>query len=448
MIAKRLGAPSRSRGKGASGWALLLSLAALPGTSVAQEPTVSAMLESHSGALTSQATPITKLLEEAERNNPTIDAARRAWRAATQEPSQMSTLPDPMVTVQQLNVGSPRPFAGYSNSDFAYVGIGISQDLPYPGKLRLRGEIAGRDAAASAQQVETVRRSVAQQLKTAYFRLSSAEQMLAILDRDRRLLEQMEQTAESHYRAGQGTQQDVLKAQLERTKLLRDVALERQEQQSLEASLKQILNRPPDSPEITTVTLAETPLRFTSDELLERLRSGDPELGMSQEDVRRQSLQVELARKDFYPDFNVQYAWQHTAEQFRDYHMFSLGVKIPIYRSRRQRPELAQATEELHRSRREYEARVQQAYFDVRDQFIAADTGAQILKIYREGLIPQAMATFRAGLSAYQSNREDFETLLASFLDVLKFDQEYWRILADHEVALARIEQLTGVTLR
>src|SRR5215472_3799204 len=71
--------------------------------------------------------PLAKLMEEAERNNPQILAARHAWRAATQVPSQVSTLPDPQFTVQQLAVGSPRPFAGFSNSDFAYIGFGVSQ---------------------------------------------------------------------------------------------------------------------------------------------------------------------------------------------------------------------------------------------------------------------------------------------------------------------------------
>ena len=190
--------------------------------------------------------------------------------------------------------------------------------------------------------------------------------------------------------------------------------------------------------------LTETPLNYTVDELLAAARDQNPEVRAQEEMVRHQSLQVELARKDFYPDFNVQYMWQHTAEQFRDYYMLSFGVRIPIYRSRKQRPELAQAAEELNRSRREYEAQVQQSYFDTRDQYIQADTAARVLKMYREGLIPQAASTFKAGLAAYEANRQDFETLVNSFLDVLQLDEEYWRTLLDHEMAVARLEQITG----
>lgn len=180
--------------------------------------------------------------------------------------------------------------------------------------------------------------------------------------------------------------------------------------------------------------------------MLSVVRTGNPEVASRQETVRSASVGVELAHKDFYPDFNLQYVWQHTAAPFRDYYMVTLGVKLPIWRSRRQRPELAEAAEELNQSRRQYEAQVQQTYFSVRDQYLAADADSKILKIYREGLIPQATATFQAGMAAYQTGQEDFQTLLDSFLDVLNLDTEYWRTLSHHETALAQLERLTGIS--
>lgn len=394
-----------------------------------------------------EATSLSKLVEEAQRNNPQILAARHGWMAATQTPSQVSTLPDPQISLQHLSVGSPRPFAGYTNSDFAYIGLGISQDLPFPGKLRLRGEIADRDAAAARDQMEVTRRSVSEQVKATYFRLSYIQETLGILERDGKLLEQIERIAEARYRLGQGTQQEVLKAQLQRTRLLGQIAVHHQEMWSLQARLKQAVDRPPDSPDIATERLTETALRYTSDDLLERVRTLNPSVEMQQEAIKREGLRVELAREDFYPDFNLQYMWQQTGPGFRDYYMLTFSAKIPIHRLHKQQPELTQAVEELNRSRREYEGQVQQRYFDVRDQFLAAQTSSQLLKIYHDGMIPQAAATFQSGLAAYQANREDFETLLNSFLDVLNLDMEYWRTLSDHETALARLEALTGISL-
>ncbi len=392
-------------------------------------------------------TSLAAVIDEAERNNPQILAAKHAWRAATQVPSQVSTPPDPQFTVQQFSVGSPRPFAGYTNSSFAYIGFGASQDIPYPGKLRLRGEAARTDADVERDRFEATRRDVINQLKAAYFQLAYELQELALLDRDARLLDQVAQIAEAHYRVGQGNQQDILKAQLEKTKLLRDTEMHHQEHLSLQARLKQLLNRNSSQPDIVPETLTETTVHTTVDELLETIRTHNPEIEGQQQMVRSKSLQLEIARKDFYPDFNLQYMWQHTSEKFPDYYTLSVGVRIPIYHSRKQWPEVSQATEELNHSRRDYEAQVQQAYFDVRDQFLRAETAARILNIYRAGLIPQAANTFRAGLAAYESNREDFETLLNSYLDVLRLDEEYWRSLLDHEMALARLEQVSGIDL-
>src|SRR5689334_16455304 len=125
------------------------------------------------------------LLAEAERNNPQIEAARREWDASKQVPSQASTRPDPEFVLQHLSVGSPRPFAGYTNSDFAYIGLGISQDLPYPGKLRLRGEIAKKDAEVSGEKYESVRRAVLAAAKQAYFQLGYLAEKTKILDENR-----------------------------------------------------------------------------------------------------------------------------------------------------------------------------------------------------------------------------------------------------------------------
>ncbi|MEO8051905.1 MAG: TolC family protein [Acidobacteriota bacterium] len=391
--------------------------------------------------------PLSALLEEATRNNPDILAARRGWQAATQVPSQVSTPPDPQVTVQQFSVGSPRPFAGFSNSNFAYIGFGISQDLPYPGKLKLKGEVAQQDAVISREKLEAVRRTLIQRVKETYFQIAYAQQTLEVLDRNGQLLEQIERIAEARYRIGQGSQQDVLKSQLERTKLLREIAHNHELMNTQQALLRKLLNRPPDTPDVLTEPLVETPLRYKSDELLAKVRTENPEVAGQEEMVKRQSLQVEIARKDRYPDFNVQYMWQHTAEQFRDYYMLSFSARIPIYRRRKLNPEMNQAVEEVNRSRREYESQVQTAYFDVRNQYIAAETDSQVLKIYREGLIPQALATYQAGLASYQTGSLDFESLFSAFLDVLNFDGEYWKTLTEHETALARIEKITGVPL-
>jgi cobalt-zinc-cadmium efflux system outer membrane protein len=389
------------------------------------------------------------LLQEAEQNNPQIQAARQGWQASKQVPTQVSTLPDPQFNLQQVNVGSPRPFAGYTNSDFAYIGLGVSQDLPYPGKLRLKGEIAKREADVSQQQYESVRRTVLADVKAVYFQLGYLSKTLGILESDGLLLQQVEKAADARYRSGMGNQQDLLQAQLERTKLLREITMHHLEVAKLQAQLKELLNRSQSSSDIEPADLSETALAYTYEELLAATKAQNPQIAGAEKMVERQKLQVDLAHKNFYPDFNLQYMWQRTdPTQFRAYYMLSVGVRVPIYRSRKQRPELAQAEAELSRSHSELEGQSQQIASELRVQYDTAQKTADLLKIDKEGLLPEARAEFQAGVAAYQNNRQDFQALLASFLDVLHLDEEYWHNIAERETALARLEELTGLSLR
>jgi outer membrane protein, heavy metal efflux system len=398
----------------------------------------------HSDAVAS----LPDLLTEAERNNSLIEGARQGWQAAKQIPSQVSTLPDPQFTLQQVNVGSPRPFAGYTNSDFAYIGVGVTQDIPYPGKLRLKGEMAKRDADVTQQQYESVRRTVLAAVKSVYFQLAYLSKTLAILESDGQLLEQVEKAADARYRSGIGTQQDLLEAQLEQTKLLREITMHHLEVAKAQAQIKQLLNRSQSSVDIEPSDLPETPLPYTFGELLAATKAQNPDISGAQQMVEKQKLQVDLAHKDFYPDFNIQYMWQRTdPTQFRAYYMLSVGVQVPIYRSRKQRPELAEAEADLSRSHSEAESQTQQVAFELRTQFDTAEKTAELLKIYRDGLLPQTRIEFQSGLAAYQNNRQDFQGLLASFLDVLHLDEEYWQSIADRETALAHLEELTGLSL-
>ena len=160
--------------------------------------------------------------------------------------------------------------------------------------------------------------------------------------------------------------------------------------------------------------------------------------------TRQQETQVELARRNFRPDFNVQYAYQHTNGDTRDYYMATFGIRLP--NRGRQKAELAEAQQNQERARRELDAESQRVLSEVQQQYVRAKTSEERLKIYSDGLVPQSDATFRSALSSYQSNRQDFEGLLSSS-DVLNLDLEYRNELVEHESALAELERLTGVSL-
>src|ERR1700687_3704222 len=390
-------------------------------------------------------TSLPELVREAEQKNPQIAAAYHGAKAARNVPRQVSAFPETQVSVQQLSVGSPRPFAGYSNSEFAYIGFGASQDIPFPGKRDLRSRVAEHEAESMEAQTDSVRNSVVGNLKMAYFRLAYIQQTLGVLEKSDQLLNQVQEATEARYRVGQGNQQDVLKAQLQHTKILQEIAHHHQEEGLLEAQIKRFLGRPQESADIVAETLRLRSLPYTATEVLQRAREQNPDVRSKQASIRQQDTQVELAHKEFRPDFNVGYTYEHTASQFRDYYMASFSVRLP--NRGRQRAALAEAEQNQERTRQELDAESQRLLSEVQQHYIRATTSEERLKIYSDGLVPQSEATFQSALSAYQLNRQDFESLLSGFLDVLNLDLEYRNELVEHESALAELERLAGVDL-
>ena len=391
-------------------------------------------------------TPLSQLLAEAEANNPQVSAADHEVRAARQIVPQVTALPDPKVTYQQFSVGSPKPFAGYTNSDFAYIGIGASQELPYPGKLGLRGKVAERDADAKRAEVDVTKTSIADSIKADYIQLAYLKQTLGILQQHEAVLDQLIQDVTAHYRVGQGMQQDVLQAQVERTQIVREITMHHQQMGQLQAHLKGLLSRAQDTPDIVTEDLTESPLRQASADLLAMVRQNNPQILVDASSIQKQDAQVASAKRETKPDFELGYMYENTDRKYRDYYIFSFDVRLP--RKKRVNAEIAEAQEQLLASQRTLDAHLQQQLAQVQQDYVQATSDEELLKEYREGLIPQSDATYRAALSAYGSNREEFVHVVTYFAAVLSLKLENAQTLEDHEAALAHLESLTGATLR
>ncbi|NYF90017.1 TolC family protein [Tunturiibacter empetritectus] len=396
--------------------------------------------------MASTPTSLSQLLAEAGANNPQISAADHGARAARQVAPQMTTLPDPKLTYQQLSVGSPKPFAGYTNSDFAYIGVGASQELPYPGKLQARGAVAERDADTKVAEVEVTKTNIADSVKADYLQLAYLQQTLGILRQNEAVLDQLIQDATAHYQVGQGMQQDVLQAQMNRTKIVKEITMHHQQMGQIQAHLKGLLNRDQGSPDIATEDLVETPLNRSSDELLAMVKQNNPQIQVDASSIRKQDAQLASAKREGKPDFEVGYIYQNTDRKYRDYYMFTFDVRFP--RKTRVNAEIAEATEKRSESQQTLNAHLQQQLAEVKGGYVKATSDAELLKEYREGLIPQSDAAYRATLNAYAFNREQFIHVLSYFTDLLSLRLEYAQTLVDHEAALAHLESLTGATLR
>jgi outer membrane protein, heavy metal efflux system len=390
-------------------------------------------------------TSLQLLIAEARQNNAAIKAAERAIQTSEYMPKQASALPDTEVMVQSLTVGSPRPFAGYSNSDFAYIGFGASQELPYPGKRALRGNVAQHDIAISRAQKGAITWEVLTRLKLAYFQLAASQQLVAVLENNRQLANEIEQAAEIRYRVGQGTQQDVLRAQLERTKLLNDLFMQRRESVRAQVVLKALLNRSPESSDIVPEPLSARRISEPA-ALFSKLRQNNPELQVSAEQVSQSQVAAALAKREQKADFGVQYMWQHTADTFRDYYMGTFTIKLPN-RSRVGAAE-AESRAKVTQAEAEKESRLNQMESDLGEQLAIVQTSNEQLTVYEQGLIPQSESALNAGLAGYRAGKQEYQGLLGSYNDTLRLAMDRERTLAEHEGAIAQIERLIGEELK
>lgn len=391
-------------------------------------------------------TPLAELLTAAKQNNSQITAADYAWQAAKQVPRQVSTLPDPTFTYQMFSVGSPKPFAGYTNSNFSYVGIGASQELPYPGKLHLRGEVAKREADVMSVEVGATTASVADAVKGDYIQIAYLQGTLGVLRQNEHVLEQLIQDATAHYKVGQGSQADVLQAQVERTKIVREITSENEQVGDAEAHLKGLLHRDQDSPDIVPEELTENPLRYASAELLKMVWKNNPQIQVDSSTVNRQDAALASAKREGKPDFCLAYMYQQNDRKYRDYYMFTVNLRLP--RRGRVHAEVAEAAEKLAESKVTLDAHLQQQLAQVKRGYVTVTSDEQLLTEYREGLIPQSDAAYRSTLNSYASNRDVLTHVLLYFVNVLDMKLSQAQVLADHETALAHLETLTGATLR
>lgn len=384
------------------------------------------------------------LVDEALSHCPVVLSARSHWQAQTKVPIQAATLPDPEVSLQHFTVGSPQPFSGYESSDFYYTGFGVSQDVPGPGKLRLQRSEAEKDAEFAKHRYEAAEREVEEKVKEIYFELFYHRETLTILDRNQDELQQIQQIAETRYRVGQGLQQDLIKAQLQTTEILKEHAMHHQEEDQEQLELKQLLGRDPDSRNIEIADIEVTHLQLDSSQLAELAGSGSPDLAADRAMEARSAEALKLAHQGYWPDFTVGYSYEKTGSGFRDYYMLNLGAKVPLYFWRKQTPAIEQAALEAESAREQTQATQLQVSSDAESSLVAMRTAERIMSIYRDGLIPQAESSQASAMAAYRVGKVDFQTLLSSVLDLQNLRQEYYRSLADHEIAIAKLQQVIG----
>ncbi len=396
--------------------------------------------------LPSDSSPVTlaELVTEAERVHPAIKAEARMVESKQARVPQAKALPDPTVTVGWM--GNITPFTVQRLDPSSYRGIAAMQDFPYPGKLALRGQIAQKDVEAEKWNLEAARRQVRAEVKSAYYELWSVDQAIAITQKNKDLLQKLARIAEEKYKVGKGLQQDVLRAQLEVSRVLQTLTILNQRQRSLVARLNTLLLRPPDSPLGPLAGVEKSPLNYSLEELIEKGVENSPDIRRQEQLIEQSHYAVNLARKEYYPDFRVGYDYWQRPDQM-DMHGFNFTINIPIFYKKKQREGVNEANLAHESAKQSRDAIRTELLFEVKDQFLRARASEELLTLYTRALVPQSSLALESSLAAYQTGTLDFESLISNFTSVLEYETSYYEELAKYQTALVSLEQITGVEL-
>ncbi len=386
--------------------------------------------------------------EKVVRDNP--DLAQMLSRAKAMEaiPSQEGTLPDPVISFNAMSL----PADSFSTRpvDMTQLGIGLSQAIPFPGKLALREQAATYEAVAATYTADELRLRLLSDVKTLWWLVFYLDRALDIIDNNYNLLKQFVEIARTKYEVGEGLQQDVLLAQLELSRLLdRKISLTGLRKSTL-AKLNALLDQPANIVlQLPATVDLQLPALKQENQLYQQAEKARPLLESERQGINAAQSRLNLAKKDRLPDFNVQAAYGARANMpdgTRRSDLLSLGVSmnVPIFADRKQAKAIDQRSSELMQEKyalkdqwNTVRAQISQAYSDyqrAKAQFILFDTG----------IVPQARQTVASMLAGYQVSKVDSLNLIRSQITLFEYETQYWKAFTEARQALAQTAQAVG----
>ncbi len=383
------------------------------------------------------------LLTELLHNNPELQAARKRWEAMQKRPSQERALPDPAVRLGWSSAGMPFPGGGLGTEPTANIGIEIAQMFPFPGKRGLRGGMAHQEAVTESFMFQGTELNLVSRLKAAFYELQFLYDAVDVLTRNKSLLERLAKVAEIRYSAGEAMQQDLIKSQIEIAVLeTRLVEFERRRQSAI-AEINALLNREPGADLGQPQPPGDVPALPALESLQALALETSPMLRAGRSTVDSRQLGLELARREYYPDFEVMGGYFNQGSM-KDMWEFRVQVNLPVFFGRKQRLGVEEAGARLSEAQKTYRSREQMLAFKIKDQYLDAEKSRRLMDLYSKLIVPQATLALESSLSSYGTGKVDFLSVLSNFTAILENEMNYYENRAQYLRALATLQELAG----
>jgi cobalt-zinc-cadmium efflux system outer membrane protein len=384
------------------------------------------------------------LVQELLKSNPELQAARKRFEAALTRPAQESALPDPRVTAGWISNGWPYPGAGLGVEATSNIGIQVAQEIPFPGKRALKGGIAQKEADSEAQSVRATELRLVAQLKEGYYELLFINEAVELIHRNQETLQQLAKVADVRYSAGKATQQDIVKAGIEVAILDNRLIAFEQKKSSLSAEINALINRPPDAGLGRPEAVSTLPSLEPFESMRARALEASPLLRGQRAVIDGRQLNVQSARKAYYPDFDVMSGYYNQGAM-KPMWEFKVQFNIPLYFGKKQRYGLEEAGANLAEAQRTYRSDQQMLLFRLRDRYVAAEAALKLMDLYSRQVVPQSEFALQTSLASYEAGSVDFLTVLSNFATIRDYQMNYYEQRAEYLKALSGLEELTGI---
>lgn len=384
-------------------------------------------------------------ISEALAAHPEIKRLAAQHKAAQEASRAAGALDDPMLTFGFFNL--PVNTFSFRQEDMTMKTVEISQKFPFPGKRRLRTEVAAAQAQTEALALLDKMNEIRGQVIQAYWGLSLAQAAEALTLQKKQFWEQVVKVAETRYATGQGLQTDVLQAQLELSNYLDRLLQWQQQQESWRATLNTLRDRPVTAPVPPAAILAPQTTAPATEEMLARLASR-PQMQALQAQIQKQSKAVTLARKDYWPDvtIGVNYGFRENSPTMTrtDFFTSYVQINLPLWFRSKQAPRVREEQAKQEAAQNAYQAAWNQLAGAVRDQTNRLARLVQQIRLYQQGILPQAQQAAQAALAAYQVGNLDFARLVQTTLLGYEAELQYQEYLKEYEETWAALEILVG----
>ena len=389
------------------------------------------------------------LVATALANNPELKTSEARWEMFRNRIKQAEAFDDPMLMLKIQNGIAGDPF-NFRKDPMTQKVIGLSQALPFWGKRALRGEMAAKQAEFYQWQLEERKLELKRMVKESYYQIFFVDKASGIVEKNIKILDDFITLSKTKYAVGQGVQQDIFKAQVERSRMLdMQIALV-QQRTSLQANINALLYRQVDNP-VGGISDFETALlSLSAAELTEIADANRPIIKGYTALIEKGQAGRKLAQKEYYPDFNAAFEYMQRSpvgdEMGLDMYAVGITLNLPFQRERRFAM-LAESNAEISMATEELNALKNTISYGVADLLAQLEKRKRLIELYKTGIIPQAERSLESAIIGYRVNKVDLLTLLDNRMTLFNYEREYYDSLEDYQMKLAELEAMVGKEL-